>query len=208
MSAKVILEVGSRVGWLVVTGDAGITNKRSYSFCLCDCGAVVKIQNKKLKANHTRSCGCLKLSELVARSTTHGMAKLPEYSVWQDIKKRCFNKRHKFYAYYGGRGITMATQWIDSFETFYKDMGPRPFKGAEVDRKDNSGNYEPGNCRWVTRLVNMRNTRFNRVIEHGGVSKCLAEWAEHYAINARTLWDRLAAGWSTEQAFTEPIKGA
>lgn len=108
MGAKVILEVGRRFGRLVVTGDAGVMNKVSHSFCLCDCGAEVQVPNKKLKTEHTRSCGCLKIAELITRSTTHGMSELPEYGVWQDIKKRCFNPKHKFWDYYGGRGITMS----------------------------------------------------------------------------------------------------
>ena len=207
MGTKTIFKVGDRFCRLVVTGDAGISSKVSYSFCTCDCGTHLKVQNKKLKNGHTRSCGCLKLELLIERSTTHGMSELPEYGVWQDIKKRCFNRRHKFWDYYGGRGITICAEWKDSFKTFYADMGKRPFKGAEVDRELNDGDYTPSNCRWVTRIVNMRNTRFNRVIEYDGESRCIAEWAELYNIKAKMLWDRLDAGWEMGKALTVPAKG-
>ncbi|MCK4830282.1 hypothetical protein KA005_81945 [bacterium] len=87
----------------------------------------------------------------------HGMVKSLEYKTWHRMKNRCFNKSFQHYNRYGGRGITVCDKWKNSFIAFYEDMGKRPFPKAQIDRIDNDGNYEPGNCRWVTPTENVRN---------------------------------------------------
>jgi hypothetical protein len=74
------------------------------------------------------------------------------------MKDRCSNPHNKRYHNYGGRGIAVCEQW-GYFSNFIIDMGPKPFPKAEIDRIDNEGNYEPGNCRWVTHKENCNNTR-------------------------------------------------
>ncbi len=86
----------------------------------------------------------------------HGKMETPEYITWQDMKARCYNKNHNYYKYYGGRGITVCERWRNSFLTFLEDMGKRPFPEAQIDRLNNDGNYEPGNCRWTTGIENCR----------------------------------------------------
>ena len=97
----------------------------------------------------------------------HGKRNIPEYDVWHAIKDRCHSPKNKYYHRYGGRGIKVCLRWRRSFLNFYKDMGPRPFLGAQIDRINNDGNYEPGNCRWVTRAENMRNREELPRDEHG-----------------------------------------
>ena len=92
----------------------------------------------------------------------HGLSKTPEYRVWHGMKQRCYNQNLKAYKNYGGRGITVCDKWKNSFSAFYEDMGPRPFKDAEIDRKNNDGNYEPDNCRWVTHKINSQNRRHRK----------------------------------------------
>jgi hypothetical protein len=77
------------------------------------------------------------------------------YAAWKNMRRRCSDPTHENYQRYGGRGIKVCARW-ESFENFLADMGERP-EGKEIDRKDNNGNYEPGNCRWVTHAENVRN---------------------------------------------------
>jgi hypothetical protein len=97
------------------------------------------------------------------RDGRHGQARrgrpTPEYRAWDAMKQRCLNPQHKAFADYGGRGISVYWEWIDSFEAFFAYVGPRPGPGYSLDREDNGGNYEPGNVRWTVWEVQARNQR-------------------------------------------------
>ena len=84
-----------------------------------------------------------------------------EYDIWKQMKQRCFNSRCAAYKYYGARGITVCKEWIESFDTFLKDMGFRP-EGLSIERIDNDGNYEPSNCKWATTAEQNRNQQKHR----------------------------------------------
>lgn len=86
------------------------------------------------------------------------MTGTPEYQSWASMKTRCLNPKIKHAKNYSGRGVKVCDRWANSFSEFYKDMGPRP-KGKTLDRIDNDGNYEPGNCRWATPRQQRENTR-------------------------------------------------
>lgn len=142
----------------------------------------------------------------MAGKPVHGLSLTPEYRAWQQMRLRCTDPKHKAYPSYGGRGITVCDRWLNSVEAFVADMGPKPSPAHELDREDNNKGYYPGNCRWVTRKVNDRNRRSNRLITMNGHTKTLAEWCEMYRIPGDTARWRLAAGWSPAEAFTTPVR--
>lgn len=205
---------GQRFGRLVVLRRAGSDRHGSALWlCRCDCGKEVVVRGSDLRSGNTQSCGCLNrecAAERCRNRTAHGHARRGERSrahrCWGGMMKRCNNPHDKAYPRYGGRGIKVCERWWD-YEKFWKDMGDPP-KGYQIDRIDNDGDYEPGNCRWVTRSENQRNKRNNHLITFRGKTQCLKAWAEEVGIAAGTIQWRAARGWSVERALTEPAKRA
>lgn len=125
------------------------------------------------------------------------------YRTWRDMISRCANEKNRAYNHYGGRGITVCERWT-KFENFYADMGDRP-DGLQIDRKDNDGNYEPGNCRWATHTENGNNRRTSRYIDYNGQSKTLKQWANEKGM-AGSAFSRRIERLGIHRAMTEPIK--
>lgn len=95
----------------------------------------------------------------------HRLRAVPEYRIWAHLKGRCLNEKDKDYKNYGARGIRVCDRWLHSFKAFYEDMGPRPSSKHSIDRIDNDGNYEPGNCRWATSKEQNNNKRKMKLAE-------------------------------------------
>lgn len=87
------------------------------------------------------------------------IADITEKQRWKSIIDRCTNPNNKFYMDYGGRGIKVCDRWLNSYDDFREDIGPRPSGNHSLDRIDNNGDYEPSNCRWATQTIQLRNTR-------------------------------------------------
>jgi hypothetical protein len=118
------------------------------------------------------------------------------------MMKRCYYENSVGYSNYGGRGITVCTQW-HVFQTFYDDMVAGYQKGLQIDRTDNNGSYCPENCRWVTRKVNNSNKRNCNFLTYHGETKTLSEWAEITGLGRATIRRRLGRfGLSVEDALT------
>jgi hypothetical protein len=131
----------------------------AYWVCRCSCGEFISTDARSLTSGTTRSCGCLHRERVSAALTTHGAAKhghkSPEYRSYTNAHTRCTNPKCKDFRHYGGRGIEFR---FASFEQFFAELGPRPV-GKTLDRRENSGHYEPGNVRWATRSEQERNKR-------------------------------------------------
>jgi hypothetical protein len=129
-------------------------------------------------------------------------SRTPTYVSWASIAPRCGNPNHPAYPRYGGRGITVCERWA-SFENFLADMGERP-AGLSLDRIDNNGNYEPGNCRWATPKEQSSNREGTRLIAWQGETLCVKEWSRRTGVSNATILCRLARGLPPERVFERP----
>lgn len=204
--------VGERFDrWLVLSLSRS-NDGRVYWNCKCDCGNAREVRSDRLIGGMSKSCGCYH-KEIVARSSsehngTHRMSHTKIHRVWRLMKSRCGNPNDKSWPNYGGRGIKVCERWLHSFEKFYADMGDIPFDGAQIDRVDNDGHYEPGNCRWSTAKENSNNRRSTKKIVFRGETHSVLEWSHIIGIHASLLYGRLSRGWSVEDAFGKPPRNA
>ena len=128
--------------------------------CLCDCGNFCIVRSSSLLAGQTKSCGCLQKETVANRLRTHGMSQSLTYFIWQSMIQRCENPNNRAFKNYGGRGIKVCKKW-HRFENFFEDMEACPL-GKTLDRIDNDGNYEFGNCKWSTRHEQRINQRVRK----------------------------------------------
>ena len=91
----------------------------------------------------------------------------PEYQIWAQMKQRCNNPNHGNYSNYGGRGIVVCEQWLNSYSNFIGDMGNRPTDNHSIERKDVNGPYSPDNCLWIPLKEQQLNKRDSAVINVG-----------------------------------------
>jgi hypothetical protein len=119
------------------------------------------------------------------------------------MRQRCLNPKSDSYHKYGARGISICERW-NVFENFLSDMGPRPSPRHSIDRIDNNGNYEPGNCRWATIDQQSYNKRSNILISALGITLHLKKWSDRTGISATTIRNRLKKGWPTDMAVSAP----
>jgi hypothetical protein len=156
-----------RFGRLFVVALARVVPEKDYRVywrCWCDCGAEKDIRSDGLTSGLAQSCGCLQ-KEVSAQfkgtgspTYKHGGKGCREYRSWSGMKSRCFDRNHPRYQDWGGRGITVCARWRDDFAAFLADMGPCP-TGHSIDRINNDGDYEPGNCRWADAITQRNNRR-------------------------------------------------
>lgn len=194
---------GQRFGMLHVLAEAGRDRHGAVLWrAKCDCQKETMARGSQLLSGVTTSCGC-GISIASSRPRKHGKCKTPLFRVWMGMKARCSQPNNRAFQNYGGRGILVCAQWMD-FAAFEQDMATNYRPGLEIERIDNNGNYEPGNCRWATRKEQTLNTRRNHYINWQGTRLPLALWAERAGLSPNTLLYRLRRGWSIDRAMTTP----
>lgn len=140
---------------------------------------------QNVKPRHVEKTGNWAVGRKPTKSKGHFLSQTGTYRSWHSMRHRCLNPKCKGYNRYGGRGITICREWMD-FLVFLRDMGERP-EGKTLDRIDNNGNYEPGNCRWATRKEQARNMRTNRFVTCRGLRMISKDAAVVCGFNENTL---------------------
>lgn len=176
------------------------TSKSSW-LCRCSCGEERRVLSNSLLTGSSLSCGCL-LDD--TRFIKHGMTGSSTYKSWDTMKQRCDNVGTDSYKNYGGRGIAYDPKW-ETFEGFLEDMGERP-EGMTLDRIDNDGNYEKGNCRWACRGVQVYNSRrrYDNISGRTGVQNVGTEGKPRW--RAEITYKKVVKRLGTFESFDEAVK--
>lgn len=204
--------IGKKFGMLTVTdfshkekSNQGIY--KYYWICKCECGNVVTRRSDGLKLkNRVVSCGCYARQmskEHFTRNNpkkTHGQTKTRLYKIYAKMKERCYDPNYPQRNLYGGRGIKICKEWLDSFENF-RDWAIKNGYSDDlsIDRIDANGDYEPSNCRWADKYQQANNKRNNIVLTYNGETLTMPQWARKLNMPYSTLADRRKKGKSVEE---------
>lgn len=206
MGGKVKDLTGKSFGrWKVEKRDISYFGKGvgAHWICECKCGMIKSVNGARLRCGRSKSCGCLAFELSAERNYKHGFSRSATYRTWIRMRSRCNDENNPSYKNYGGRGIKVCARWENSFKAFFEDMRERPGNIFSIDRINNEGDYEPGNCRWSTAREQRNNSRQNRFICIDGTKKTIAQWSRYYGVSPSTAWMRLRRGLSPEEAFAK-----
>lgn len=211
------INIGERYGrWEVL--DVERVGNYYQGICQCDCGNTGSIRQDTLLNGQSSSCGCYSKEVAANRLRIDDRSSHRLYHVWQSMNRRCGNPKSKDYKYYGGRGITVCSEWHrdnpEGFWNFVDDMSNSFIEGLELDRIDNEGHYSVSNCKWSTRSEQVINSRTldNKIgevrwLNDGEETLHLAAMAKKYNLNPKLLQDRIGKmGLSLTDAINLPVK--
>ncbi len=198
---------GKRFGRLTVIKFTPTDNHHTYWKCKCDCGNITTVTRSALKAGDIVSCGCYrKENARFMFKYKHGISKTRQYRIWQSMIRRCYDKEHKSYKFYGAKGITVCDEWKNDATAFYNWAMKNGYQdNLTLDRIDGNCNYAPNNCRWITMKEQQRHRSNNVFVILNGVKMTLAQASEVSGIHQGTLRTRYTKGERGETLF-RPVK--
>jgi hypothetical protein len=172
--------------------------------CRCiHCGSITERPHSDLVGLRNRSCGCIRY----VLSGKHQMSHSPEYRTWINMIRRCKpNRICRETKYHSQRGIRVCKSWLNCFDKFLQDMGPKPSPLHSLDRINNNGAYSPSNCRWALPRTQANNTRGNHLVTYHGKTMSISNWAVAIGLKPNTLRNRIHRGWIISRALTEPVR--
>lgn len=195
--------------WEVVSFSHKVSVKNGANYywnCRCECGKEKVVLANGLRSGASTSCGCYN-KEIISIPKKHGMSKDRLYWIWHSMIDRCVRKNNPGYKHYGGRGISVCEEWLDSKNFIEWALSNGYRKDLTIDRIDYNGNYEPSNCRWVDWKTQANNTSRNHYVTIDGETLTVAQWAERNGIAYKTVFQRTRVlGWSFEKALTVPVR--
>ena len=176
-------------------------NKR-YGVFQCECGEIKDVFISSVINGTSKSCKHCAWNRF-------GLTKDDYYSIIYARRRainRCYNSNYEQYHRYGGRGITVCSEWLENQDAFVKwavDNGWE--KGLSLDRIDNDGAYSPGNCRWATNKQQARNKSSCIYLKHNGETKTMIEWCELFGVPHWLANNRWSRGERNFDALFSPI---
>lgn len=195
---------GQKFGRWTVLGYAGSRPKGGARWlCRCDCGTKREVDGTSLRSGKSASCGCTIREATRSRALKHGNSMGGDrlYTIWGNMRSRCFRADNPSYSNYGGRGIRPCPEWDDFavFRTWALSAGYAD--DLTLERIDNDGGYKPSNCCWRTRAAQNRNRRNNR----GPIAGLIwIDVARRHGVSASAYYTRVRRGWSEAVAATTP----
>lgn len=175
----------------------------------CGCGKIKEVSTNHVLMIRSKSCGCLvgKVHKERAFGTDSDGKKTRLYTAWINMRVRCRNIKNHAYPNYGGRGISVCDEWVESFVTFRDWALNNGYQESlTIDRKDNDGNYCPDNCRWTTHKEQNQNRRSNHFVTIGDKTLCVEEWLRRQGLSHCTFYRRVKRGMSEEAAILTPTR--
>lgn len=205
---------GKRFGdWEVLYEEPQEKYRRKWR-CRCVCGKESSVWQDNLTRGLSTGCGCRAIKARADKTRTHGKRHTRLYTVWCNMRRRCYYTADSSYKNYGGRGITVCDEWLghDGFQNFwnwayasgYDENAP---KGqCTLDRINVNGNYCPENCRWITMGQQARNKQNTVWVEFGGERVSLTDFSEQNEVSHGLAWGRLNRGWEPLDTMFVPPK--
>ena len=178
----------------------------------CDCGTLKSVEPKRVISGHTMSCGCLKAENTIEfnkrTKVKHGGRQDRLYTIWHNMKQRCYGITYKDYPQWGGRGICVCDEWKDDYAAFREWALSNGYaQGLSLDRIDVDGNYSPQNCRWADWSTQAKNRTNSHNYVINGEKKNLVDLADEYGIKYGTLYQRVHLyKWPIEKALGVPVR--